>query len=308
MINTVVTSHVHLTQAGSFAQACLTPGQYGEVFAVFSKAIYLLTKTHELLWITTERVPMHRRGLTIAEHLPQPTAGSPFRVDGTRLIIGCDFIFELASASLWQTYPVDLRDTIHISKLDAKTHSFFSNLDTSQAQGFGTLIPLILSSARNESIQTPKKPADPVLLFAQPIVLRLRHACLGRDNALISENVNALIGLGSGLTPSGDDFIGGLLFALDILRNTYRASRWTHLRVKRYSAKTNLISFTLLCDLAHGHALAPLHHIAIGLLTEDPFESIYPFIWQLIRVGNSTGWDLLTGLLTGFLSTAPQPD
>jgi hypothetical protein len=220
-------------------------------------------------------------------------------------MVGCGFVFELDNPSSWQTQLLDSRDAIDISTLAARTHSFFSTLDTSQAKGFGTFIPLILSSSRNESIHTLVKSADPILLFAQPIILRLVHACLTRGNSLIRENVNALVGLGSGLTPSGDDFIGGLLFALHVLRNTYPGSSWIQLPVEPYSARTNLISFTLLRDLAHGHALAPLHRIAHGLLSGDSLESIYPFIWQLICVGNSTGWDLLAGLLTGFLSTSP---
>jgi hypothetical protein len=305
MTNTVVTSHVHIAQVGSFARACLTPGQCGEVSAVFSKAIYLLTKEDDLFWITREDAPMHRRGVTVPPPLPKLTAGSPFRIEGPHLMVESGFIFELDNPSLWQIPLIDSRDAIDISKLAARTHSFFDNLDTSQAKGFGTFIPLVLSSSRNESIHTLAKSADPILLFAQPIVLRLVHACLTRANSLIPENVNALIGLGSGLTPSGDDFIGGLLFALHVLRNTYPDSSWIQLPVEPYSAKTNPISFTLLRDLAHGHALAPLHRIAHGLLGRDPFESIYPFIWQLIRVGNSTGWDLLAGLLTGFLSTSP---
>jgi hypothetical protein len=272
------------------------------VSAVFSKAIYLLTKEGDLFWITREDAPMHTRAVTVPSPLPNLMAGSPFRVERTRLIVGDSFAFELDNPSLWQTYLIDSRDAIEISKLAARTRSFFSNLDTSQAKGFGTFIPLILSSSRNESNPTLAKFADPILLFAQPIVLRLVHACLRRDNSLISENVNALIGLGSGLTPSGDDFIGGLLFALHILRNTYPSSSWLQFPVERYSAKTNLISFNLLSDLTQGYAMEPLHETAYRLLSEEPFERIYPFVIQLIHVGNSTGWDLLAGLLTGFLS------
>ena len=246
--------------------------------------------------------------MTISMSLPQPRAGSPFRVEESHLIVGYDFVFELDNPSLWQTHPIDTRDTPEISKLAASTHSLFSNLDTSDAKGFGTFIPLILSNYRNESAPTLGKFSDPILLFAQPTILGLVYACLTRDNSLIPEHVNALIGLGSGLTPSGDDFVGGLLFAFHALRSTYPGSSWIELPVEPYSAKTNFIGLTLLRDLAHGHAVAPLHQIANGLLGRDPFESLYPFVLQLIGVGNSTGWDLLAGLLTGFLSTSPEPD
>lgn len=219
---------------------------------------------------------MHRRGIMVPPPLPKLIAGSPFRIEGTHLIVRCGFAFELDNPSVCQEHLSDSHDTIEISKLAVRTHSLFDNLDTSPAKGFGMFIPQILSGSRNESLHTLGKSADPILLFAQPIVLRLVHACLVRDNSLIPENVNALIGLGPGLTPSGDDFVGGLLFALHVLRNTYPSSSWIQLLVEPYFDKTNLISFTLLRDLAHGHALEPLHRIANGLLGGGRLKTFIP--------------------------------
>jgi hypothetical protein len=70
-----------------------------------------------------------------------------------------------------------------------------------------------------------------------------------------------------------------------------------------YRARTHTISFTLMNDLAEGHAIAPLHQIINGLLCGVSAERIYPFVSQLTRIGHSTGWDLLTGLLVGLLTT-----
>ena len=60
-------------------------------------------------------------------------------------------------------------------------------------------------------------------------------------------------------------------------------------------------------DLASGQAIEPLHHISNNLLTGEFFKSIDPFMAQLTRVGHSTGWDLLAGLLTGLLITFQDP-
>jgi hypothetical protein len=77
--------------------------------------------------------------------------------------------------------------------------------------------------------------------------------------------------------------------------------------IESYGSQTHLISFTLLNDLADGHAIAPLHEIINGLFSGESFESLYPFVSELASVGHSTGWDLLTGLLTGLLTAFQGP-
>ncbi|HLO13575.1 MAG TPA: DUF2877 domain-containing protein, partial [Anaerolineales bacterium] len=181
--------------------------------------------------------------------------------------------------------------------------SFFSAVDLSQAKGFGNFIPLILSLSQNVSANPPFQSTDPILLFAQPLVMDMAHACLERNAARISQTAEALIGLGSGLTPSGDDFLGGMLFAINILQTAYL--EWKAINhavpIEAYQSRTHLISFTLLKDNASGHGIASLHQIINDLLSGKSFESIYPSLSQLTQVGHSTGWDLLTGLLTGML-------
>ena len=165
-------------------------------------------------------------------------------------------------------------------------------------------------SRTNESLDPAAAFTDPVLRFAYPFVLDMARACLDRQPLRISKNADALIGLGAGLTPSGDDFLGGLLFAVAILQDTYPDLNFMNFSIplEEYHSRTHLISFTLLKDLAGGQAVAPLHNIVNGLLTGASLESIYPFSSQLTSIGHSTGWDLLTGLLTGLLTTYRSGD
>jgi hypothetical protein len=117
-------------------------------------------------------------------------------------------------------------------------------------------------------------------------------------------SADSLVGLGAGLTPSGDDFLGGMFFAHRVLRSVFPDLDfidWQPL-VGSYASRTNQISHTLLRDLSLGHAVAPLHGIINCLLSEAPTDEMYSLIIGLERLGHSTGWDLLTGLLAGLLS------
>jgi len=74
------------------------------------------------------------------------------------------------------------------------------------------------------------------------------------------------------------------------------------LDMESFHSRTNLISFTLLNDLANGHAIAPLHHIINSIINRKDPDLNDPSVSHLTQVGHSTGWDLLTGLLVGLLT------
>jgi len=294
-----------ITQLGAIARSCLAPGQRGRVLAVFSKAIYLVADTTEMFWIAAEDVPMHRRCAIISESLPMLSEGTAFHVDANRLMVDSDCVLEIDPSFIWHAPTIHLKHVVTITELCARVQSFYEDLDSSQAKGFGSFIPHILSLSKPSSDQPVPEHTDAVLLFAQPFILDSASACLDHQPARISQNANALIGLGRGFTPSGDDFLGGMLFAIKAIQTAYPGSDFSNyvIPVDSFSTKTNLVSFTLLNDLSNGHAIAPLHQIVNALLSREPLEHIYPFVSQLVQTGHSTGWDLLTGLLAGLLVT-----
>jgi hypothetical protein len=296
-----------IIQLGKIARDCLLPGRRGKVLAVFSKAIYFLTEANELFWVAANDSPMHRRCAQTSSPLPGPLAGSLFRVEDHHLTIDPDFVFDIDNASLWSAPRLDSRHVSRITEFSARIRSFYASLDLSQVKGFGNFIPPVLSLVRNKSIETSSKYTDPILQFSQPFVLDMARAFLKNQPFRISRIADKLIGLGTGLTPSGDDFLGGLLFAINQLQAAYPNSDFTSytIPIEGYVSWTHSISFTLLNDHANGHALAPLHIIINGLLGGESLESIHPFVSQLTQIGHSTGWDLLTGLLTGLLVTDP---
>ena len=248
---------------------------------------------------------MHQRCAQVSAPLTGLSAGASFHVEGQSLAIDTGFVFDLGRSASWSAPRLNLAQVVEIARLPAHIAAFFSRLDLSQAQGFGAFIPHLLSLTQNEPISPASAFTDPVLRFARPLVLDMARACLDRQPNRISKNADALIGLGAGLTPSGDDFLGGWLFAVKTLQAAYPGLNFSPYRipVEIYRSRTHVISFTLLKDLASGQAIGPLHHIINGLLAGEPLDSIDSSIPQLTQIGHSTGWDMLTGLLTGLLIT-----
>jgi len=295
--------HFNITRAGTIARACLAPGQRGSVLAAFSRAIYLQSEAGELFWITALDEPMHRRCAQMASPLPELSSGSQFRVNGHILIIDNRWILDTGNASTWSEPSVDR--IVGAVSLFTRAQTFFSSLDLPRAKGFGSFIPFILSLTPNALTEPEFSPADPELRYAGPRVVDIAKACLEKNEPAILRCSDRLVGLGSGLTPSGDDLLGGMFFALRLLHQHYPdlcLHDYTSM-TERYLKRTHFISYTLLNDLAHGHTVAPLHQLANGLIGGRPIVDLYPCVSQLSRVGHSTGWDLLTGLLVGLLTT-----
>jgi hypothetical protein len=118
---------------------------------------------------------------------------------------------------------------------------------------------------------------------AQPALEALERWLVG--NAIESE-AEMLIGLGPGLTPSGDDYLGGMLIALHQLERKPQAQglwRWLEPRLSR----TSDISAAHLAAAAAGEGHEALHAVLGGDLSLEPLDA----------VGHTSGWDALAGVV-----------
>ncbi len=125
---------------------------------------------------------------------------------------------------------------------------------------------------------------------AQPALDALERWLIG--NAL-DDDAQALIGLGPGLTPSGDDYLGGVLIALHALERRPQAQglwRWLEPRLKRTSA----ISAAHLAAAAEGEGHEALHACLEALASRS---ADWPrTLDQVEKVGHVSGWDALAGI------------
>jgi hypothetical protein len=294
-----VNVYANARDEGAAAKALLRPGTRGQVLAALDSVAYLMTSAQELLWVASSTAPMHRRCLRLSSALPRLDAGVLFCVNGSRLGIDSGLVVNRASASLWLPAQVNCEEVVDIEELPGRAQALAVSLDGLQAHGFGHYIPDLVRLNPPFAVGT----GDPVITQGQPLVQNLIGAWRSQDRQRIALAVDALVGFGTGLTPCGDDFLGGLLFGVRTLRAAYPDLDLPELPVfgERHRCWTNPISFTLLDDLAKGHATEPLHHIANGILSGEPLDNLRPVLLQLTSIGHSTGWDTLSGLLAGLL-------
>jgi hypothetical protein len=177
-------------------------------------------------------------------------------------------------------------------------------LDALPAVQMGARLSFPLASA-TDWVPPPFTGSMPVPKEARPPEEGLGGLVIGRHNALavhaqpaleaidrwivghsLDAAAEALIGLGPGLTPSGDDYFGGVLVALHAARRGVHAeSLWRWLE-PRLAERTSELSAAHLAAAAAGEAHEALHEVLNGASLE-----------RLDGVGHVSGWDAFAGAM-----------
>jgi hypothetical protein len=293
---------------GRAASLWLSAGRRGKVLASVKHATYLLLDTGELIWLTNPESPLHRRSIRWPVPLTDLAVETPLVVQDRSIHFASGTKLDLCNSEIWEAPLVPLNEIIEYEKLPGKLFDRLELLlSRGSPRGVGEFIRPIIQLARTKEISPGFRSDDILLATAWPIVETISRACLSRDFPVVLQQADALIGLGEGLTPSGDDFLGGLFYACFLLSSSFPLIHFYSPAdipgwVDAHRSRTNLISFALLRDNAAGHALEPLSRFGIALLANHPLEDVTALVSDLVQVGHSTGWSVLAGFITGLLS------
>jgi hypothetical protein len=161
--------------------------------------------------------------------------------------------------------------------------------------GFASLVP-VLARGRLPSARAIGEPA--LLRLALPGIAALgeflEHALRGTDRRAPPVAAEILLGLGPGLTPSGDDLIGGALIALSALGRRDVAVTLAAWALLLATPRTGAISLAHLRCAADGEGSAALHYAIVSLTTPGA-PGLSESVAMLARIGHSSGWDMLAG-------------
>lgn len=117
------------------------------------------------------------------------------------------------------------------------------------------------------------------------------------------EDIGALVGLGTGLTPSGDDILTGYVAGLwcTVRRKPQRRAFLGAVAnlVVRYSTRTNDIARTYLCLAARGQVSSRLVDLAAAICNGSDAERVWAATEAAMQVGHTSGMETVRGLLLG---------
>lgn len=140
---------------------------------------------------------------------------------------------------------------------------------------------------------------------ARPIVAALILALETRDLSAAAEVATDLVGLGPGLTPSGDDALVGIEAAFHAL--DWPAAGFMALAIDDVEDRTTALAATLLRHAAAGEFAERLHTLLAALIGSED-ESIATAIDRAAAWGATSGMDCLVGVLIGLdVASGVQP-
>ncbi|MGW3376231.1 oxamate carbamoyltransferase subunit AllH family protein [Streptomyces hydrogenans] len=118
--------------------------------------------------------------------------------------------------------------------------------------------------------------------------------------APVRRGVLALLGLGPGLTPAGDDFLTGLALVAALPGSRLAALRPPLREVlAAHGRRTTALSLATLHEAAEGRVRSELLALVALLATGDPGAALHASVRKVLAIGHSSGGDTLSGLVAG---------
>lgn len=292
MVDTSPDIRLRATMVGPIAARTLRPGARGLVRAVFERSFYACLGT-ELICVGSESLGAGPLNLLcapwhygLAMH-PILRVGDAVGVVNGVLNAG-DFRLSVHTAQLWQPEPPGVWNNASLTRGLA---SFEDALPPSLPdEGLARLL---------RCTGTPNL-ATPVMTAAKSSVSYLEQllggAATGRDPKIDAARIAPLLGLGPGLTPSGDDFLAGVLVALSLTERARLRDRIWQAVEPLLTHHTSDISHAHLAAAAEGFGCAALHELLCAILAgaTDPNP---PAIDAVTAIGHTSGWDALAGAI-----------
>ena len=281
---------------GLLAHKMLQEGRNGRVAAVFEKTFYIRSGDGAACIGSTALISSP---ITVATDTCPTTdwrAGAmqvdiPWRISNSTIVFGHRLRISLKGAHIWRPgQPVRRRcDQALIQAMALFCHAVKSRAPN---KGLGMLV-----------VQ-PSPPNDQRLLkVAREPVEQLRRwlATTGCGDSAASstmlQSARPLLGLGPGLTPSGDDFLAGIMIALHAFgREDSAHELWQTIHPWALQAG-NFISFAHLAAASKGLGFAPIHDFLHVLLQGDSAK-LTMHLDSIDNIGHTSGWDTLAGVFT----------
>ena len=222
----------------------------------------------EILWVGPRLPGMHPRAVITASPVPRRTwirfKGVPAR--------GWSGVLPLLTASM-------------SARVGASARTLVADVSSPPPKGFGAWLA--------------KEPLPFPLTLAATRLNRLARAFADDDAEAAFAASASLLGFGTGLTPSGDDLVGGALFARRWIAP--EDVRWRNVGQRLMDlvpVRSHRLSAALFGDLVRGESFSQLHDLAIALAADLRAPALVA-ARELVNIGHSSGWDILTGFVIG---------
>jgi Protein of unknown function (DUF2877) len=286
----IVTMNVIAASAG--VQPCLQTAPWeGQIAAVFDHSVLCTAAAERLLHLHTG-----------------PRLASPFslRVEGgfAAMLRGIPFVRGMPVRGIDHT--ITIAEDVHL-RLERTTYY------QSPRHLSGDVAPEAIRRARQTLRSSGRVGGFDQLPDAQAIGSTVRRALADRHAAQLLEATRQLIGLGPGLTPSGDDFLVGCLRGLWLMHRTVPGAgqmldQLHDALLADLDARTSRVGAEFIRYALEGIFAEVLDQLALALLAPSHPQVVRSAVSRLLAQGETSGTDAMLGLLTGLDALLSTPE
>lgn len=275
-----------ISNIGDLANKHLSENSNLRFFGQTSKGIFLLSPSNKIIFISTE---LFMGPYTI--NFNNANKQIPICSKETKILFQNNQIqFENPSFTLTKNqhtkiYTPNMSCTYSFEKIIKNITAILQNIETTVNPYLSTTIQLLSPEQEIANVQDQQ-----IKLFGE-----IKKALQQNSENNLLEALSKLIGVGTGLTPSGDDFITGIILSETIIKNKAFSENFINSLIKEAQQKTTLISANLI-EAAFQRKADERILNSIKQICADDFPNISA-INQLKTWGNSSGIDTLAGII-----------
>ncbi len=304
MLDFADTFEIPVVSAGPAAIRCFGNLQAGSVIAAFGSTFYI-SVSDKLICIANAGVgPGPINIITAAPPSTNWSAsgvrvGMPAHVSRSEIRVGNRFVFPLLRCDRWLPKPAGGEPEPDLIRIGLDTLRVAA-AEFAPQDGLGRCLANGSSTIRGDVLT---RSAAPLIASARRWVIQMLAQA---DPHLMCDTtwVGRMAGLGPGLTPSGDDFLGGMMVALHRLDEAPTAKLLGRMAEPFTHRNGNAISFAHLAAAAEGLCAEAIECTICAMLRGNG-PAILESLNDVGELGHTSGWDALSGagvVLDGWLN------
>jgi len=279
---------------GNLAFDSLATDQEGSVLGLTSRGIFIKTENKWLKFLSFEsfRGPLTINLPMSGDSILPISRGMNLRITARQIVFpDADLVISVQNPVVWQPQPPSappLPESEHRQRLISSAKQIFAD---KKEVGLAAMLPRLLNFSSQPHLHTQ----DISPLHAN--ILHLQREMISSSHLPSSASLISLLGSGSGLTPSGDDLVSGVLLTLnrwkDVIFDVQDLDRLNQQVVEAAYRKTTTLSANLIecatLGLADERLIEALDWLVSGR-EQEPTRIV-----EMLNWGSSSGIDVFVG-------------
>lgn len=268
----------------------------GVIHSVFNRTVNILCDSGEIYTIAAEELDNAPNTLRVTElfsNQPKLLVKTPVFSQKGRLVIGDIAAINTRNAKEWHYPTINFPEKQEYSNIRIRVEQLNEWLSQVENHG-GYLLNNTQRTKYEQMIHTM------LLKESEQLLAYLKEKQLFQA----MKQLNRVIGLGPGLTPSGDDFLVGLALIFTTTNYPYHSlKQWLINSRNEMKKRTNIISFSALDWAIKGEARERIGSFLNELFYGEDENALKSKMLAVLAIGSTSGGDMLTGMLAGIKLT-----